>query len=288
MEKFTISNALDAFMPWGYYIADYGKIKNRIVVWGKFSESEYNILMEKLEILIAFRDCYSVKEMLLESEKDITCYFNTISTRVIPPDDSVVAPYLITANKLLMNYLSFLKTFFDIASNKISEVCNKELPAFQKYNSKLYDNLFGYRFLTRLRNYALHREMPLKYIEASSLNGIKIACQKSALLRYDKWNTLRSEICALTDPIDVVPYIEESKRAILKLYSKALEIFESDVCSLKEYFEKLYFWSEMERPVIIRTEETIHKLEVESLPAYYIDLFFLEIGKLRGDFHDQL
>lgn len=269
----------DSLKPLTYYIADEEKQKNSIIIYGELSENEYKSLIEMLSILNAFRDCYSIKEMLLESENDITSYFSTISTRFIPPDDSEISPYLITANKLLMNYLSFLKTFFDVVSNKISKMCNKKLPVFQKYNSKLYDDLFGYRFLTRLRNYAVHREMPLKHIEVSSQNGTQITCHKSALLEYDKWSTVKNEICALTDSIDVLPYIEDSKKAILKLYVKALEILECDVYSLKIYFERLCSGLKFERAVIINTKENIHELRVESLPTYYLDLFFSELKR---------
>lgn len=269
----------DSLKPLTYYIADEEKQKNSIIIYGELSQNEYENLMEMLSILTVFRDCYSAKEMFLESEHDITYFLSTISTRFIPPDDSVVAPYLITANKLLMNYLSFLKTFFDVVSNKISKACNKELPAFQKYNSKLYDDLFGYRFLTRLRNYALHREMPLKHIEVSSHNGIQITCQKSALLEYDGWSTVKSEICALTDSIDVVPYIEDSKKAILKLYVKALEILECDVNSLKIYFEKLCSGLKFEHAIIIKTGKTPHGIQPETLPIYYLDLFFSELKR---------
>ena len=285
MEMFTISNALDSFTPWGYYIADNDGTNNHAVIWWKLSEDEYRALMKMLEVLSVFRDCYSVKEMLLESENDIICYFSTISTRFIPPDDLVVAPYLITANKLLMHYLSFLKTFFDVVSNKISKSYKKELSAFQEYNNKLYDDLFGYRFLTRLRNYAIHWEMPLKHIGVSSSNGIQITCQKSALLGFSGWSTVRSEICSLTDSIDVVPYIEDSKKAILRLYTKALEILKCDVCSLKIHFEKMNFGSTIKHPVIIKTGETIHKLEIESLPIYYLDLFFSEL-KLYSEYKE--
>lgn len=269
----------DSLKPLTYYIADKGKQEDGIIIYVELSESEYKNLIEMLSILNAFRDCYSIKEMLLESENDIIYYFSTISTKFIPPDDSVIAPYLITANKLLMDYLSFLKAFFDVVSNKISKVRKKELPEFKKYNSKLYDDLFGYRFLTRLRNYAIHREMPLKHIESSSRNGTQITCHKSALLEYDKWSTVKNEICALTDSIDVLPYIEDSKKAILKLYVKVLKILECDVYSLKIYFEKLCSGLKFERAVIISTKENIHEIRVESLPTYYLDLFFSELKR---------
>lgn len=273
MEK---SNSLK---PSTHYLADKEKQENSLIIYGELSENEYGTLIEMLSILTVFRDCYSVKEMLLESENDITCYFSTMSTRFIPPDYSVAAPYLITANKLLMNYLSFLKTFVDVVSNKISKVCKEELPEFKKYNSKLYDDLFGYRFLTRLRNYAIHREMPLKHIKSSAQNGIQITCHKSELLEYDKWSTVRNEICALTDSIDVLPYIEDSKKAILKLYVKALEILECDVYSLKIYFEKLCSGLKFECAVIMNTKENIHEIRSESLPIYYLDLFFSELKR---------
>lgn len=270
-------NIMTGLKPLTHYIADNVNQKTGIVIYGELSDREYEILMKMLSALIVFRDCYSVKEMFLESKNDIVHYFNTLTNEIIPPDDFVVAPYLITANKLLMNYLSFLKTFIDVVSNSISKAYKKELSVFQKYDSKLYDDLFGYRFLKRLRNYAIHQEMPLKHIEVSSRSGIQIFCKKSALLEFDGWSTVKKEISTLTDSIDVIPYVEDSKKAILKLYVKALGILECDVCSLKTYIEKLYFGIKTECPIIIKTGKTIHELAVESLPAYYLDLFFSEL-----------
>lgn len=267
----------DVLKPLTHYVADEKKQKNGIIIWGELYESEYVVLMEMLSVLNVFRDCYSVKEMLLECENDVIHYFDALANEVIPPDNFIVAPCLITANKLLMNYLSFLKTFFDVTSNNISKKHKNELPKFQKYDNKLYDDLFGYRFLKRLRNYAIHREMPLKHIESSTQNGTRITCVKSALLEFDKWSTVRNEILALDDFIDVMPYIEDSKQAILMLYVKALEILECDVHSLKTFFEKICGDIKIEHPIIIKPEENTHTYEVENLPMYYLDLFFSEL-----------
>lgn len=270
---------MNTLMPLKYYIADYADHKSRILIRRELPQNEYVALMKTLLVPTIFRDCYSVKEMLLESKNDILYYFNTLSTKVVPPDDSIVSPCLITANKLLMNYLSFLKTFLDVVSNSISKIHSEELPVFQKYDSKLYDDLLGYRFLKRLRNYAIHREMPLKHIEVSSKNGIQITCKRSTLLEFEGWSTVRNEILELTDTIDIMPYIEDSKIAVFKLYVRALKIIERDMCSLKLHFERLYSGGKAEFPIIIKIGKTIHEVAVETLPVYYLDLFFSELNR---------
>lgn len=277
MEIHTPSNAISAFTPWGCYVANYDNCKNRIEILAKLSEDEYTVLMKELSVLNVFRDCYSVKEMLTESKNDIINYLSGLSIKSIPPDYLVITPCLITANKLLMNYLSFLRTFKDVVSSSISKQYKEELVSLQKYDSKLYDNLFGYRFLTRLRNYAIHREMPLKQINVSSQNGTQITCNKSDLLQFDGWSTVKKEIVGLPDTVNVIPYIDDSEIAILMIYFRILKILEYDIYHLKSHLEKLYSGLNPTLPTIIKTKETIHEIEVEALPVYYLRLFLTEL-----------
>lgn len=250
-----------------------------MLILGKISQHEYSSLMSMISVLAVFRDCFSIKEMLLESKDDIIHYVNKLSSRGIPPDYSIIMPCLISANKFLMNYLSFFKMFIDITSKNIKKIHKEELDEFQKYSSKLYDNLFGYRFISRLRNYAIHREMPLKNIEVSQQEGTRITCSKLELLQYDGWSTVKKEILALPDSIDVTPYIEESQIGAIKLYIKFLKIVAQDIFRLKSYLGELYAGFNPVSPTIITTGETIHKLQVEAVPVYYLNLFLKELKR---------
>ena len=276
MEIFTPSNYKDAFTPWGYYIADQVDQKSKMLILGKISQQEYSDLTSMTSVLAVFRDCFSIKEMLLESKSDIINYLNRLSSQVIPPDYSIVMPCLISANKFLMNYLSFFKIFIDVSSKSIKKIHKEELQEFQKYSSKLYDSLFGYRFISRLRNYAIHREMPLKNLEVSRQEGTRITCRKSELLQYDGWSTVKKEILILPDGIDVIPYIEESQAGAIKLYIKILEIIAQDVYRLRSYLEELYAGLNPESPIIIITGGTIHEFKVDAVPVYYLNLFLKE------------
>ena len=60
-----------------------------------------------------------------------------------------------------------IKMSVDIFSNLISKKDKKLYVEFVKLNSQLYDENFGYRFLTRMRNYVMHRNMPFKKITNS-------------------------------------------------------------------------------------------------------------------------
>ena len=276
MDIFTSSNIENAFIPWSYYVADQDNQKSEMLIFGKISQHEYSDLISMTSVLSVFRDCFSIKEMLLESKDDIIHYVNKLSSRDIPPDYSIIMPCLISANKFLMDYLSFFKMFIDITSKNVKKIHKEEFDEFQKYSSKLYDDLFGYRFICRLRNYAIHRAMPLKNIEVSRQEGTRITCSKSELLQYDGWSAVKKEILALPNRIDVIPYIEESQTGVIKLYVKFLKIVAQDIFRLKLYLRELYAGFNPESPTIIVTGETIHKLQVETIPVYYLNLFLKE------------
>ena len=258
------------------YIADNRTKGNSVVIWGEVSETEFQILEDEILILKNFRECYSVKEMLLECSSDILEYFQKLRSCFIPQDDSIVIPCLITTNKLVMNYLSFLKTFLDVVSKNISIVCDGELKEFQEYDRNLYDEFFGYRFLKRMRNYAVHRTMPLQHIESYVEHGTKITCKKADLLQFDGWSSVKAEIEKLPDNISISPYIEESNIAIHKLYEKALSVMASGVIPLKNHLTEMCEGKTISNPVIVKTGSTLHQVTVESLPLYYIELFFSE------------
>lgn len=130
MDIFTPSNIENAFKPWSYYVASLDNQKSEMLILGKISQHEYSSLMSMISVLAVFRDCFSIKEMLLESKDDIIHYVNKLSSRGIPPDYSIIMPCLISANKFLMNYLSFFKMFIDITSKNIKKIHKEELDEF--------------------------------------------------------------------------------------------------------------------------------------------------------------
>lgn len=267
-----------------YFAADYiqDKSQSRIVIWKELSEKDYLHILNLFMPLDFFRDSYSIKEMTLECGKDAINYFRALGGYMLPADELKMTECLITANKHFINYLSFLKTFFDVVSNNISKISRDHLEEFKNFDSKLYDASFDYRFLKRMRNYVVHCKMPLKHVSVRPEFGTKITCRRDDLLKFSGWSSLKNEISLLPEHIDIVPYVYGANVSIMKLYVKAIEVIKDDVVALRTKLKEIYGETKVDCPIILIEGDDIHTKQVEQLPARYIDKYYLEIERYKS------
>ena len=90
-----------------------------------------------------------------------------------------------------------------------------------------YDNNFSYRFLYRLRNFCLHKVLPISEFKVSIekpddhkleyLNEINILVSRDELLAGDGWSTVRGDLENQKEQIDLVPHIYQYHYALLKI-----------------------------------------------------------------------
>lgn len=147
-------------------------------------------------------------------------------------------------NRLMLNFLSAVRTFLDHTETNLKKTYGKEsenLKTFKKNCSLYYDNYFSYRFLYKLRNYSQHVGMPITGIGATSElvhtnpleidHMLSVTTLKNDLLKfkdwgkytiYDKCNNskemeIKDEISCLPDLIDINPYIDELMDCIEKI-----------------------------------------------------------------------
>ena len=204
---------------------------------------------------------------------------------------------LTTGNKLLINFLSFIRTFFDVIKHSISQRSAAESDSFSELNSALYDDFFGYRFFTRMRNYVVHYSMPLTSMVNSISSGVNIYCDRDNLLQYNGWSTVRKEIEQLPERINIVPYIVEAKVAISTLYLKSLEIIVISALDASKKISEICEKNQIASPVILvaRDNEIVSMKEfpLQSLKDFYVDLknhpnYEIEISqnKLKVIHHD--
>lgn len=136
-------------------------------------------------------------------------------------------------NQRILNVLTSIKSYEEHIKYKVSKLWGDRSEQKKKYeeiDSSLYDEFFSYRFLKRLRNYVQHRDLPVKCISrlmtSVSFEPRQIAITitpkmyKSYLLEFDSWSTVKNDIEAQDDKIDVNLIIEEAFRVFTSLHSQ--------------------------------------------------------------------
>lgn len=216
--------------------------------------------------------------MALESAADLEKYLYTLQRSTIPYNNSQITQHLTTGNKLLINYLSFIKTFHDVICHAISQRSAADLESFEALNSTLYDDFFGYRLFTRMRNYVVHYNMPLTTIINSAASGVTMYCSRTQLLQYPKWSKLKGEIEQLPEKIDIIPFIAETKVAITTLYLKSLETIAPSAFEANQNISNLCKAHKIVSPVILVVNENAEAPSVKPLPLYVLKEFFEDLN----------
>lgn len=224
--------------------------------------------------------CKSVTVMAMESGTDFLSFSKQMKDTQNSYDDGELDALLTTGNKLLINYLSFIKMFVDVISNSISKRDASKLAEFQELNRKMYDRFFGYRFLTRLRNYVVHYDIPLSSVSSYAADGIDLLCIRNNLLNYDGWSTLKVEICQLPEAFSVQPYIEESLVVLDILYLKALEIVADNVVAANGKITEFCKEYKISSPVILVIDSIKEKkTHIEKFPLNDMNEYFRDLNR---------
>jgi hypothetical protein len=94
----------------------------------------------------------------LEYKNALNEYFN-IHCKKFGIDVSYFEDTIFNINRLVLNFLSAIRTFLDHAETYIKRTYGKEsdqLKIFNNFRRSCYDTYFSYRFLYKLRNYSQH------------------------------------------------------------------------------------------------------------------------------------
>lgn len=226
-----------------------------------------------------FDRCQTIRAMALESGDDFLSFIATLSSYKTYNQEEANRLHL-TANKLLINFLSFLTTLYDVMGNSLSKQKGKEeLQRFHKFDSQLYDEYFAYRFLKFLRNYVTHYDIPLSGLSFES-SGISIFAVKSQLSRNEKWRKLGDEANQLPEKIEVFPYVEECKGIIDQLYLNAIEPSFQGIYQSYHQFLDMCKQYHLSRPaLIIADDNNLESFETLNLPVESFLCYFQELNR---------
>jgi len=143
-------------------------------------------------------------------------------------------------NRLLLNYLSSIRTFIDHSNafivKKFGENSEQHLE-LKSIFSFFYDNSFAYRFFYKLRNYSQHIGIPVDSLsfttnydrEENKIYGnLSVKFDRNKLLKnYNSWGTVKHDLVELDEKFDVTPLIFEMTHNIKEI-ERNIEIIKKE------------------------------------------------------------
>ncbi|USK85714.1 hypothetical protein [Peribacillus asahii] len=218
----------------------------------KFSQEEFLQYEEHNKTISFHIQNKKLYELIVKNGEELEGFINKIY--ITPANEIGMTPETIIfeTNRLLMNYLSMLRTYDDHISSSLSAKFSDEVKeGFKKFLSQLYDDFFEYRFLSRLRNFAQHFKIPVTgYI--NSVDGNSIYMGKESLLTYRKWSGVKDEIEQMDEQIDVQGFAAEMNNIMKLAYIYVLDLYANDVMDAYKWLESLYKELDNKHPVLIK------------------------------------
>jgi hypothetical protein len=224
----------------------------------ELTENEFNEFSAALAKLEELHSVRRLKEFVTLNEQDLTDYLND-SVKVLLNKSqnfaggrsSEMREIHININRLILNYLSSTRTFIDHTTTflvrKLGEH-SEEFAGFKGQLSKFYDQSFAYRFLTKLRNYSQHVDIPIEGVQfLISYNddrtlvqgNLTVEFKRDHLLeKFQKWGTVKTDLLAMETLFPLMPLIYEMTLYIELIEKSAELIFRRELSEAANYLTK--------------------------------------------------
>jgi hypothetical protein len=153
----------DRLLFWLKSDSDYQQVKS-------ISTEEYLRFEDACGIVNGFRLWARTADYVSANYRELHTYLSHASgdpTAAASADKELVALFF-EANRKLLNFLSAARTFLDHTEAHLKRLYgdgSEEAQRFLTATSEAYDRTFAYRFLYKLRNYAQHCGLPLRYVD---------------------------------------------------------------------------------------------------------------------------
>lgn len=223
--------------------------------------------------------CCSIKKMTIESGNDFMAFCESIS-KCTSYDPVEADKNHVTANKLLINYLSFLTMFYDVVANALSKQKGKDaLHKFHEYDSKLYDTYVSYRLLKFCRNYVTHFDIPLTGLEFGA-SGIIVYAKVNELKRSEKWKKIQDDIPIQQERIEMQPHVAQCQKIIDLLYLNAIEfVFQDAYKGNQELFKICKQYGLLNPAIVSRDDGNPDNIDIANIPLRAFADYFEDINK---------
>ncbi|WP_439185860.1 hypothetical protein [Carboxylicivirga taeanensis] len=198
------------------------------------SEESRKSLLEDCDLINTYSTQLEVFQYLQNNLSDYNEFLTKISGIPITKFNFQAienTEFIIEVNKHILNILSSFKFFLDNAESYIKRHVGKDsqqILDFKELTSKLYDSYFSYRFLYRLRNYAMHLGFPIQSIHFKSrkqeanpedMIGDVILEVSIMSMQGEKklFGPVHKELMNINSNIDIRPLIVELSKSILTI-----------------------------------------------------------------------
>jgi hypothetical protein len=161
-------------------------------------------------------------------------------------------PLFIESNRLFINFSTSVRVLTSIIEKKIKDTyteSDKEFLEFENIRKGFYDSYFSYRFIYHVRNFALHFQYPIHFINVEYNDYIlDNPIKKDLHVMFDKDHLLKNK-----------EFSRKMKKDLASYGSKfpANPIIEETLKWLKDYFSKFI---SVEKATYLKTVTTVESL----------------------------
>ena len=221
----------------------------KIEMLNDLTEQEFNSLEKALSKIEELHSIRRLRDFVIANDKEIMDMLEVTVNDLVGKSSywaglkrEDVEVVFLNTNRLLLNYLSSVKTFVDHTTtflNRKFGANSEEFIGFETMLSAFYDHSFAYRFLSRLRNYAQHVDLPLDEIKFASkrneeLNRIEgtltIAFNRDRLLNsFQKWSTVKKDIEQMGETFLFTPLLFQMTQIIGEIERNVELIFKDEL-----------------------------------------------------------
>jgi hypothetical protein len=151
-------------------------------------------------------------------------------------------------NRLILNFLSSVRTYLDHTATRLSRRFGKdsaELAEFKLVCSQQYDSCFEFRFMSELRNHAQHSALPIQNINLISnldeesgevVYSLRILFNRDSLLQDKKIKaSLRKEIAELEAELDIKPFVENTIQSVYNIENYVVKKYSNNAIESARY-----------------------------------------------------
>ncbi len=219
------------------------------------TESQFNVLINYLNQLEDLNNIERLSNFAIINENEISVFLidssndlrnKHITWNSIKRED--LNEIYLNTNRLLLNYLSSIRTFLDHSAHFISQAMGKDSDRFSEYNKMtnyFFDNSFAYRFLYKLRNYAQHISLPIENIEIETVYQNSISSIKFELMvnfnsnvllsRFDWGKDVKKDLENGPASIPLMPILIEMRHNIQEIKRNIITLYSDELCNAAKF-----------------------------------------------------
>ncbi|QIW79941.1 hypothetical protein [Bacillus tequilensis] len=241
----------------------------------EFTQEEYTKYVKTVDYLALHLKNKHLYELIVRNGEELEKFLETFKDKN-PTPATLGNPgnILFEANRLLMNYLSMVRTYNDLIPSALSKTLNSDVKkGFEKILSKMYDDFFEFRFLIRLRNYAQHFNIPFTSI-IPGYDGLQVAINQRELLKYSGWSAVKEEIEEMEESIVIDGFAQTMNKIMKEVFVQTTKFYIKYITDSGEWISSLQKEVGGEELVLVYSyseelfEEGIVKFSIMQSPDY--------------------